>query len=142
MNMLFRLPVNVMDASFFNQPISSRHYFINAPEAQTRREASHSFFSRKVFSEPRPQAASSESIIHEITHPASLDTIIGRQVALQNENKTIRKSVRINQSNLKFEKEILETVKANTSIPVPQVYDYYRSAEFEHLVLEKLPILP
>lgn len=97
------------------------------------------FFSRKEFSEPSPPAASSESIIHQITHPASLNTIIDRQVVLQNDDNKIRKSVRIHLSNLKFEKEILETVKASTSIPVPKVYEYYRSAEFEHLVLERLP---
>ncbi|PCH01343.1 Aminoglycoside phosphotransferase [Penicillium occitanis (nom. inval.)] len=94
-----------MDTSFFDQPISSKHYFLNAPEAQTRREASQLFFSRKEFSEPSPPAASSESIIHQITHPASLNTIIDRQVILQNDDNKIRNP----------------------------------SAEFEHLVLERLP---
>lgn len=48
-------------------------------------------------------------------------------------------SVRAHLSNLKFEKETLVIVKANTSIAVPEAYDYYRSAEFKHLVLERLP---
>ena len=71
----------------YDQQISSKYYFLNAPEAQTRREASQLFFSRKEFSEPSPPAASSESIFHQITHPASLDTIIDRQVVLQNDDK-------------------------------------------------------
>lgn len=128
-----------MDTSFFDQPISSKHYFLNAPEAQTRREACQLFFSRKEFSEPSPSAASSESIIHQITHPASLDTIIDRQVVLQNDDNKIRKSVRTHLSNVKLEKEILETVRANTSIPVPRAYDYYKSAECEHLIVQRRP---
>jgi aminoglycoside phosphotransferase len=47
--------------------------------------------------------------------------------------------VRVHLSDLKFEKEILEIVRANTSIPVPQVHEYYKSDEFEHLILERLP---
>jgi hypothetical protein len=46
--------------------------------------------------------------------------------------------VRVYLSNLRAEKDALELVRANTSIPVPQVYDYYKSAEFEHLVIERL----
>lgn len=32
-----------------------------------------------------------------------------------------------------------ELVRANTSISVPRVYEYYKSAEFEHLVMERMP---
>ncbi|KAH8693852.1 kinase-like domain-containing protein [Talaromyces proteolyticus] len=125
-------------SNFFDQPISSTQYFTNAPDARTRREATHSYFKCKVFVEPKPHLDSSETIIHQITHPASLDSIIDRQVVLQSDDR-IRKSVRTHLSDLKSEKEILEIVRANTSIPVPQVYDYYKSAEFEHLILERLP---
>lgn len=128
--------------SFYDEPISPEHYFINAPEARTQREASQLFCSRKVFREPRPPpaaAASSERIIHEITHPASIDTILNRQVFLWRNDDKIRKCVRIGWSNLKFEKEVLETVKSKTSVPVPQVYDYYSSVEFEHLILQRQP---
>lgn len=67
--------------------MSPNHYFINVPEAQTRREPGQLFFSHKVFSEPRLPVASSESVIHEIYHPFSFDTIIDRQVALRDEEK-------------------------------------------------------
>lgn len=46
--------------------------------------------------------------------------------------------MRVHLSNLRAEKDTLELVRANTLIPVPQVYDYYKSAEFEHLVIERL----
>jgi aminoglycoside phosphotransferase len=124
--------------SFFDQPISSKQYFANAPDARTQREATHSYFSCKVFAEPQPPLDSSESIFHQITHPASINSIIDQQVVLQSDNR-IRKSIRAHLSDLKSEKEILEIVRANISIPVPQVYDYYKSAEFEHLILERLP---
>jgi aminoglycoside phosphotransferase len=124
--------------SFLDEPISSKQYFANAPGAHTRREATHSYFRCKVFVEPKPHLDSSENIIHQITHPASIDLITDRQVVLQSDNR-IRKSIRTHLSDLKAEKETLEIIRANTSIPVPQVYDYYKSAEFEHLILERLP---
>jgi aminoglycoside phosphotransferase len=124
--------------SFFDQPISSKQYFTNAPDAHTRREATYSYLERKAFIEPKPPLDKSDTIIHQITHPASINSVIDRQVILQSDNR-IRKSVRTHLSDLKSEKEILEIVRANTSVPVPQVYAYYKSEEFEHLILEKLP---
>ncbi|UPL04307.1 hypothetical protein LCI18_015241 [Fusarium solani-melongenae] len=62
-----------------------------------------------------------------------------RQVALQNDGRTIRKSVRISHSSLNAEKRYLELVKANTSVPVPSVRHYYLSEEFEHLIMNKMP---
>lgn len=45
--------------------------------------------------------------------------------------------MRLGLSNLESEKNILKTVEAKFSIPVPQVYDYYSSAKFEHLILQR-----
>jgi aminoglycoside phosphotransferase len=71
-------------------------------------------------------------------HPASIKSIINQQVVLQRDDN-IRKSVRVHLSDLCAKKDALELVRANTSIPVPQVYDYYKSAGFKHLVMERLP---
>jgi aminoglycoside phosphotransferase len=124
--------------SFFDEPISPEYYFINAPHCRTRREAALHFLKSKTFLEPEPPLKGYEKVIHQIMHPASMDSIIDRQVVLQTDN-TILKSVRIPNSNLFAEKEALELVKANTSIPVPRAYDYYKTEEFEHLVIEKMP---
>lgn len=125
-------------SSFFDQPISSKQYFTNAPDALTRREATYFYLKRKAFIEPKPTLDKLESIIRQITHPVSIDSVIDRQVVLQSDGR-IRKSVRTHLSDLKSEKEILGIVRANTSVPVPQVYGYYKSEELEHLILEKLP---
>lgn len=125
--------------SFLDEPIPSNQYFVNVPDARTRREAVEFFWKDKPFAEPRPPVDSSESIIHQIIHPCCLDdSILNRQVVLQSDNR-IRKSVRLRFPILSFGKELLDTLRANTSIPVPRVYDYYKSAEFEHLILERLP---
>lgn len=47
----------------------------------------------------------------------------------------------IHTSNLQAENDVLELVDSKTSIPVPQVYNYYKSAEFEHFVIERLPVV-
>ncbi|CRG85537.1 hypothetical protein PISL3812_02589 [Talaromyces islandicus] len=128
-----------MAYSFYDEPISSNQYFANAPNARTRREAAEFFWKGKVLAEPRPPVDSSESVLHQIAHPyCPDDSIINRQVVLQSDNR-IRKSVRFRFPILSFEKELLDILRANTSVPVPRVYNYYRSAEFEHLILEKIP---
>ncbi|MCJ1255151.1 hypothetical protein MMC24_002967 [Lignoscripta atroalba] len=123
--------------NFHDQPISPEHFFSNAPNARTRREATHYYLDSTTFLESHPAVNSAEKVIHQITHPFSIGTIIDRQVVLQTDN-SIRKSVRVHRSDLCAEKDTLELVRANTSIPVPRVYDYYRSEEFEHLVMEKM----
>ena len=47
--------------------------------------------------------------------------------------------MRVHLSNLCTKKDTLKLVKANTSILVPRVYNYYKSTGFEHLVIERLP---
>lgn len=124
---------------FWDEPIPSNQYLVNAPDARTRREAADYYLKSKVFAEPRPPVDSSEIIVHQIIRvPCLDDSIVNRQVVLQSGNK-IRKSVRSDFPILSFEKEMLELVRTNTSIPVPRVYDYYKSTEFEHLILERLP---
>ena len=123
---------------FYDRPISSSHFFINAPYARTRREATRHYLSSSKFLEYQPALSNSEKVIHRISHPASIESVIDRQVVLQT-NDTIRKSVRVNLSNLRAEKDTLQLLRASTSIPVPRVYDYYKTAEFEHLVMEKMP---
>jgi aminoglycoside phosphotransferase len=124
--------------SFYDKPIPSKLFFVNAPDARTRREATRCYLKSTTFLEPQPPLSSSEKAIRQITHPASIESIIDRRVVLQRDNK-IRKSVRVHLSDLRAEKDALELVRVNTSIPVPRVYDYYKSAEFEHLVIERLP---
>lgn len=90
------------------------YYFPNAPQARTRREAAHYYVKSSAFVEPSPALSSSESVIQRITHPASNDSIIDRQVLLQADN-AIRKSVRLPLSDLRAEKEALELIRAKTS---------------------------
>jgi aminoglycoside phosphotransferase (APT) family kinase protein len=123
---------------FYDSPISPSYYFANAPQARTRREATRYYLTSAAFVEPCPVLSSSEIVIHRITHPASIESSIDRQVVLQTDN-AIRKSVRVPLSDLRAEKETLELVRANTSIPVPRVYQHYTTAEFEHLVMERMP---
>lgn len=124
--------------NFYDKPISSKLFFVNAPNARTRREATHCYLTAAKFLDSQPPLSSSEKVIHQITHPASIESIIDRRIVLQRDDN-IRKSVRVHLSDLCAEKDALELVRANTSIPVPRVYDYYKSAGFEHLVMERLP---
>lgn len=129
-----------MDArsAFLHEPMLPQHFFVNAPNARTRREASLHYQASVTFLEPQLPLSSSETIIHQIGHPGTASLVINRQVVLESDNK-IRKSVRIGRSNLWAEKEALELIQAKTSIPVPQVYEYYKTVEFEHLVIENMP---
>lgn len=47
--------------------------------------------------------------------------------------------MRLPLSDLRAEKEALELICTKTSIPVPRVHEHYETAEFEHLVMEKMP---
>ena len=64
--------------------------------------------------------------------------IVDRRIVLQQDQR-VRKSVRIGLSDLESEKKHLDLVKANTTAPVPHAYEHYKSEEFEHLVMEKMP---
>ena len=50
--------------------------------------------------------------------------------------------MRVHLSDLCAEKNALELARANTSIPIPRVYGYYKSAAFEHLAMERMPDIP
>ncbi|KAF4452877.1 Protein kinase-like domain [Fusarium austroafricanum] len=126
-------------ASFFDTPIPNDQIFANAPNCRTRREATQHYLHSTHFSEPQPPTDSAVKILHQITHPFSMGKLIDRQVILQDDGCTIRKSVRIGRSSLSAEKRYLELVKAKTSVPVPSVRHYYLSKEFEHLIMDNMP---
>ncbi|KAI8691488.1 APH domain-containing protein [Fusarium sp. Ph1] len=123
---------------FFDTPISGGQFFANAPNCRTRREATHHYLKHNPFSEPQPPGDTPMEVLHQIAHPFSIGSVIDRQVVLQTDG-AIRKSARISRSNLGAEKRRLELVKANTSVPVPRVRQYYVSGEFEHLVMDSIP---
>lgn len=125
-------------ASFFDTPLPEGHFFANAPNCCTQREATLDYLHRTHFSELQPPGDTPLEMLHQITDPFSIGSVIDRQVVVQKDG-AIRKSVRIGRSNLGAEKRSLELVKANTSVPVPRVHQHYLSAEFEHLVMDNMP---
>ncbi|KAF4461457.1 kinase-like domain [Fusarium albosuccineum] len=125
-------------ASFFDTPVSDDEVFPNAPDCRTRREATHHYLRQAQFSELQPSGDPPVKILHQKTDPFSMGLVVNRQVVLQKDG-AIRKSARIGQSNLASERRNLELVTANTSVVVPRVYQYYVSAEFEHLVMDNIP---
>ncbi|CVL13595.1 uncharacterized protein FPRN_06984 [Fusarium proliferatum] len=121
---------------FFDTPIPRDMVFSNAPDCRTRREATRHYLDHAHFTEPQPDVPG--KILHHIAHPFSMGSVTDRQITLQN-NGTICKSTRIGRSDLDFEKNHLELVAINTSVPVPRVHQYYVSKEFEHLVMDNMP---
>lgn len=124
--------------NFFDEPVPDGLYFVNAPNAQTRRQATADYLAKAKFSEPRPCADGVFKRLHQISHPFSDGSIINREISEQ-EDYAIRKSVRTGWSDLLAERRNLELVVGQTNIPVPRVYDFYTTSEFEHLVMEKMP---
>lgn len=125
-------------ASFFDTPIPEGQFFANAPNCRTRREATVHYLHHNPFSEPQPPGDAPMKVLHQIAHPFSMGSVVDRQVVLQKDG-AIRKSARISRSNLGSERRSLELVKANTSVPVPRVRQYYVSGEFEHLIMDNIP---
>lgn len=123
---------------FLDQPMPDNLFFVNFPSARTRREATCQYLASVTFVEPFPSRDTGEQVLHQITHPFSQDDVINRQIILQDDGK-IRKSVRIGQSDLRAERRCLELIAHQTSVPVPRVYSFHLSKEFEHLIMEKLP---
>jgi hypothetical protein len=77
---------------------------------------------------PRPTQMT-RFCIRFTTLSLSIRLYIDRQVVVQHDRK-IRKSVRIGHSNLAAEKDSSDLIRAKTSVPVPRVYEYYRSGDF------------
>ncbi|KAH8661821.1 kinase-like domain-containing protein [Ilyonectria robusta] len=125
-------------ASFFDAPISDDYFFVNAPCCRTRREATLYYLHNTHFVELQPPTDTPVEVLHQIAHPFSMGSVTDRQIVIQIDGD-IRKSVRIGRSNLSAEKSSLELVRARTSIPVPFIHQYYLSADYEHLVMSKMP---
>ena len=123
---------------FFDETIPQHFFFKNAPGCRTRRAAAKYYQVTKTFSEPQPQTDALASVLHQIDHPHTLGSVLDRQVSLQEDGRTIQKSVRIGGSDFRAEKRCLDMIKASTLVPVPSVYLYQVSTEFEHLFLENI----
>ncbi|UNI13245.1 hypothetical protein JDV02_000003 [Purpureocillium takamizusanense] len=124
---------------FLDSPVPQGHFFTNAPTCHTRREATKHYLRASHFNEPRPaNDGDILKVLHEITHPFSMGQIVDREISVR-QDQSVCKSVRIGRSDLSAEKRNLELVKANTNVPVPHVGKYYRSADFEHLLMDRMP---
>ncbi|EGX88785.1 Protein kinase-like domain [Cordyceps militaris CM01] len=113
-------------------------FFVNAPNAQTRRQATADYLAKAKFHEPRPNTDGVVEVLRHIGHPFSDGSIINRETSVQQDH-LIRKSIRFGQSDLLAERGNLELIAKETNVPVPRVYDFYTTNEFEHLIMEKMP---
>lgn len=126
-------------AGFLDERISADQLFLNAPRCRTRREATEYYLGNTRFAEPHPQATcTQDEMLHQIYHPYTNGLVLNRQLIVQ-KDQTVRKSFRTGQSDIKAERRNLEIVRTSTSIPVPRTHSYHRSAEFEHLIMDKMP---
>ncbi|KAM3536978.1 hypothetical protein ARSEF1564_010100 [Beauveria bassiana] len=132
-----RVTVKAM-INFLDEPVLGGLYFVHAPNAQTRRQATADYLAKAKFSEPRPSTDGVVKVLHQIAHPFSDGSIIDRETSVQ-EDHTVRKSVRVGRSDLLAERRNLELVAEQTNVPVPHVYDFYTTSGFEHLIMEKMP---
>ncbi|OAR02410.1 hypothetical protein LLEC1_07986 [Akanthomyces lecanii] len=123
---------------FLDEAVPDGLYFVNAPDARTRRQATADCLANTKFSEPRPCTDGVVEVLHQIAHPFSDGSIINREISVQEDDR-IRKSVRLGRSDLLAERRNLELVLEQTDVPVPRVYDFYTTSGFEHLVMEKMP---
>ncbi|KAJ3496897.1 hypothetical protein NLG97_g2317 [Lecanicillium saksenae] len=124
--------------NFLDEPVPDGLYFVNAPHARTRRQATGHYLARTKISEPCPCTDGVVQPLHRIAHPFSDGSIVNREISVQGDGK-VRKSVRLGRSNLLAERRNLELVAQKTGVPVPHVYEYYTTSGFEHLVMEKMP---
>lgn len=125
-------------SKFLDTPIPDDLVFANAPNCRTRRDASTRYVQSSNVSERQPHSTNDEEIIHTIFDPFSMGMIVDRQIIVQKDG-LIRKSVRTSISDLEGEKRRLELIRGTTTVPVPQVMNYYSSQDFDHLVMERLP---
>ncbi|TQV92138.1 Protein kinase-like domain [Cordyceps javanica] len=123
---------------FRDEPVPDGLYFVNAPNAQTRRQATADYLAKAKFPELRPSTDGVVKVLRQIAHPFSDGSIINRETSVQ-EDQTIRKSVRHGRSDLLAERRNLELIAEQTNVPVPRVYDFYTTSGFEHLIMEKVP---
>lgn len=123
---------------FFDSHVPQGHFFANAPTCRTRREATKHYLSTSHFEESRPANDGILEVLHLITDPFSMGQIVDREIIVR-QDQSVRKSVRIGRSDLNAEKRSLKLIKANTTVPVPRVRNYYRTADFEHLIMDKMP---
>lgn len=126
-----------MANSFLDEAIPKDQFFIHMPHCRTRRQICAEYIRTSKLAEKQPTRDEADRILHRIFDPFSMDEFIYRQVVLQ-PNQLIKKSVRIGHSNLEAEKDTLELIMRKTRIPVPRVHQYYRSAEFEHLMIDRI----
>lgn len=125
-------------AGFLDESVMDGLYFVNAPNAQTRRQATAYYLANAEFSEPCPCPDGVVKTLHRRAHPFSDGSIVNREISVQEDGK-IRKSVRLGRSDLLAEGRNLELVAKSTLVPVPHVYNFYTTSGFEHLVIEKMP---
>ncbi|KAJ3498738.1 hypothetical protein NLG97_g891 [Lecanicillium saksenae] len=123
---------------FLDEPIPEDLFLIHGPQCRTRRHALSQWRLTESFAEPLPlETGGAVEILHRIKHPFTQETILHREVIVQEDGR-IRKSVRIGHSDLAAERRHLHLL-ATMSVSVPRVHDLYSSAEFEHLVMERVP---
>lgn len=124
--------------AFWDDPVPEGLYFVNAPKAKTRRQATAHYMTGVEVAERCPSTDDVTEVLHQIEAPFSDGSIIDRMITVQKDG-TIRKSVRLGRSFLSAEHRNMELVAQYTSVPVPHIHKLFATNEFEHLVMEKMP---